>query len=106
MTSESSQHEIEESIRQIVSQFVFQPNVESTWAAVVSAVSAYLHGLWSEGELLGATSGDAFQVRCGLGSTMTAEDILEGYMVVQVTLQLVRPAEFIELIIRQQMQGA
>jgi len=30
------------------------------------------------------------------GSTMTGQDILDGYMVVAVTLQMVRPAEFID----------
>jgi hypothetical protein len=37
---------------------------------------------------------------------MTAQDILDGYMIVQVTLQMIRPAEFIELTFKQKMQGA
>jgi uncharacterized protein len=44
-------------------------------------------------------------VQCGLGSTMTAQDVLEGRMLVQIKLQMVRPAEFIVLTFQQQMQG-
>jgi phage tail sheath protein FI len=33
----------------------------------------------------------------GLGQTMSAQDILEGYMIVEVHLAIVRPAEFIVL---------
>jgi hypothetical protein len=34
---------------------------------------------------------------------MTAQDVLNGYMIVSVTLQMVHPAEFIELTFRQKM---
>ena len=44
-------------------------------------------------------------MQCGLGSTMTRQDILNGYMIVQVTLQMIHPAEFIELTFKQQMEG-
>jgi hypothetical protein len=62
--------------------------------------------MWAAGGLMGATSKDAFWVSCGLGSTMTAQDILDGYMNVMIRLQMVHPGEFIELRLRQQMQGA
>jgi uncharacterized protein len=44
-------------------------------------------------------------VQVGLGSTMIPDDIINGYMIVNVTLQMVRPAEFIELTFKQTMQG-
>jgi phage tail sheath protein FI len=68
-------------------------------------VSNFLQGLWSAGGLMGATAKEAYTVQCGLGSTMTGLDILNGYMIVQVTLQMIHPAEFIELTFKQQMQG-
>jgi Bacteriophage tail sheath protein len=68
-------------------------------------VSSFLQGLWSQGGLMGAKASDAFTVQCGLGSTMTGQDILNGYMIVQVTLQMIRPAEFIELTFKQKMEG-
>jgi phage tail sheath protein FI len=54
---------------------------------------------------MGASPNEAYSVRCGLGSTMTADDILNGYMIVHIVLQMVHPAEFIELVFKQQMLG-
>ncbi|HEX2833307.1 MAG TPA: phage tail sheath C-terminal domain-containing protein [Thermoanaerobaculia bacterium] len=97
---------IEQSIKNALDQFVFAPNTSVTWATVTAAISSFLTSIWSQGGLLGATASDAFTVQCGLGSTMTGQDVLDGYMIVQVTLQLVRPAEFIVLMFQQQMAGA
>ena len=46
---------------------------------------------------MGTTSEEAFTVRVGLGKTMTAQDTLEGRMIVEIGLAVVRPAEFIIL---------
>ena len=81
------------------------PKCGNTWVQVVASTSNFLQGLWTQGGLMGATASDAFSVECGLGSTMTAQDILEGYMIVQVVLQMIRPAEFIELTFQQKMEG-
>lgn len=96
---------IEQSIKNALAAYIFAANDASTWAAVVSMVSAFLQELWSRGGLMGSTASEAFTVQCGLGSTMTSQDILDGYMIVQVTLQLIRPAEFMELTFKQEMQG-
>jgi phage tail sheath protein FI len=52
---------------------------------------------WRAGALAGAKPDDAFYVRVGLGQTMTADDILNGYMHIEIGLAVVRPAEFIVL---------
>lgn len=96
---------IEQSIKNTLNQFVFAANDGNTWVTVVSTVSNFLQGVWSQGGLMGAKASDAFSVQCGLGSTMTGLDILEGRMIVQVTLQMIRPAEFIELTFTQKMEG-
>jgi hypothetical protein len=96
---------IEQSVKAALNQFVFAANTGQTWATVVSMVSGFLQNLWSQGGLMGATAQEAFSVECGVGSTMTGTDILNGYMIVQVTLQLIRPAEFIELTFKQKMDG-
>jgi phage tail sheath protein FI len=96
---------IEQSIEAALQPFVFAANDGKTWVAVTSMVSNFLQGLWSQGGLMGAKADEAYTVACGLGSTMTALDVLEGYMIVQVTLQMIRPAEFIELTFKQKMQG-
>ena len=96
---------LEQSIKAALEPFVFAPNTGQTWATVTSMVSGFLTGVWARGGLMGATPADAFSVACGLGSTMTGNDVLDGYMIVQVTLSLIRPAEFIELTFKQTMQG-
>ena len=78
-------------------------NDGKTWMSVVAIVSDFLQNLWARGGLIGATSQEASSVSCGLGSTMSAHDVLEGYMVVRVLVQLIRPGEFIELTFKQKM---
>ena len=97
---------IETSIKNALAGFTFAPNDGNTWVTVTAMVSNFLQDLWAQGGLMGAKASDAFTVQCGLGSTMTGQDILEGYMIVQVTLQMIHPAEFIELTFKQKMEGA
>jgi hypothetical protein len=47
--------------------------------------------------LQGAKPNEAFFVRVGLNETMTELDILEGRMIVEIGMAVVRPAEFIIL---------
>ncbi len=96
---------LEQSLKEIFQEFVFAPNDAKTWTAAVTLFSDFLTTFWQEGGLMGDKASDAFTVQCGLGTTMTPQDILNGYMIVQVTLQMVRPAEFIELTFKQQMAG-
>ena len=53
--------------------------------------------LWRQGALQGAKPEHAFYVAVGLGKTMTSLDILEGRMIVEIGMAVVRPAEFIIL---------
>jgi phage tail sheath protein FI len=93
---------IETSIKAALNDFVAVPNDASTWTRVVAVVSGFLQDLWSRGGLLGDKASDAFTVECGLGSTMTAMDVVQGSMIVQIRLQMIHPAEFIELTFKQQ----
>jgi phage tail sheath protein FI len=97
---------VEQSIKNALNQFVFAANDAQTWTAVVSMISGFLQGLWARGGLMGDKASDAYTVNCGVPQTMTAEDIFNGYMIVSVTLQLVHPAEYIELTFKQTMQGS
>lgn len=96
---------MEQSIKSALNGFVFAANDGNTWVTVTSMVSNFLQDLWSRGGLMGAKASDAFDVQCGLGSTMTPTDVLNGYMIVQVRVQMIRPAEFIELTFKQKMEG-
>lgn len=88
---------IEESVKKASEFVVFEPNVKNTWVRVKAMIENFLTGLWKDGALAGAKPEDAFFVKVGLGETMTAIDILEGRMNVEIGLAAVRPAEFIIL---------
>ena len=87
----------EESIGKASEFVVFEPNDRNTWTRVKTLISNFLTNLWRDGALAGATPKEAYFVKVGLGETMTAQDILEGKLIIQVGLAAVRPAEFIIL---------
>ncbi len=95
---------LEESVKNAVRAYVFDPNTANTWVSVKSMVNNFLSSVWKRGGLAGATPDDAYSVHVGLGETMTPEDILEGIMRVTVLVAISRPAEFIEITFQQQMQ--
>ncbi|HET7833896.1 MAG TPA: phage tail sheath C-terminal domain-containing protein, partial [Gallionella sp.] len=88
---------VEESVKKSTYWAVFEPNDANTWVKVRGMIENYLTQKWREGALAGATTKEAFFVRCGLGVTMNAQDILEGRMNVEIGMAVVRPAEFIIL---------
>ncbi|NJO87352.1 MAG: phage tail sheath family protein [Lewinella sp.] len=94
---------VEESIKKATVQFVFEPNDSNTWVRVQAMIENFLSLQWRAGALQGAKQEQAFQVAVGLGKTMTALDILEGRMIVQIAMAPVRPAEFIILRFEQKM---
>lgn len=95
---------VEESIQEATAFVVFEPNTANTWMRVKGMIEAFLTNLWRDGALAGATTKEAFFVRVGLGVTMTADDILNGKMYVEVGLAAVRPAEFIILKFEHKLQ--
>jgi uncharacterized protein len=86
---------VEESVKKSTYWAVFEPNDANSWVKVRGMIENYLTQKWREGALAGAAPKDAFFVRCGLGVTMNAQDVLEGRMIVQIGMAVVRPAEFI-----------
>jgi uncharacterized protein len=95
---------VEESVKKATYQFVFEPNDANTWVKVRAMIENYLTVLWRQGALAGAKPEHAFYVKVGLNVTMTAQDILEGYMNVEIGMAAVRPAEFIVLKFSHKMQ--
>lgn len=86
---------IEQSVKLAARDYVFEPNNKNTWSAVKSMITTFLMRVWTDGGLQGSSPADAFQVNVGLGTTMTADDLLDGYMRVSVLVALSRPAEFL-----------
>jgi uncharacterized protein len=88
---------VEESVKKATEQFVFEPNDANTWVKVQAMIENFLNTLWRQGALQGIKPEHAFYVAVGLGKTMTALEILEGRMIIEIGMAAVRPAEFIIL---------
>jgi phage tail sheath protein FI len=88
---------VEESTKKATAQFVFEPNDANTWVRVQGMIENFLTVQWRQGALQGVKPEHAFYVAVGLGKTMTALDILEGRMNIEIGMAVVRPAEFIIL---------
>ncbi|WP_370964404.1 phage tail sheath family protein [Amycolatopsis sp. cg9] len=96
---------IEESIRRGTQWVVFEPNDSDLWARVRRTVAAFLHGLWMQGALVGATPDQAFYILCD-ESNNPETSVGEGKLVVDVGLAPVKPAEFVVFRISQWQGGA
>ena len=96
---------VEESTRKATEPFVFEPNDANTWVKVRAMIENFLILQWRAGALQGAKPEEAFFVHVGLNETMTALDILEGRMIVEIGMAVVRPAEFIILRFSHKMQS-
>lgn len=95
---------VEESIKKSSQWAVFEPNTISTWTKISAMIENYLFVKWRDGALAGSKPEQAFYVHVGLGTTMTALDILEGRMNIEIGMAVARPAEFIILKFTQLMQ--
>lgn len=96
----------EKTLKQGSAWAVFEPNVEMTWIRIKAMMNNFLTNLWKAGALVGSTPDEAFFVNIGLGSTMTPEDILEGKLIIEVGMAVVRPAEFIIIKFSHKAAGA
>ncbi len=96
---------VEESTKKATEPFVFEPNDANTWVKVRAMIENFLILQWRAGALQGAKPKEAFFVHVGLNETMTALDILEGRMIVEIGMAVVRPAEFIILRFSHKMQS-
>jgi uncharacterized protein len=94
---------IEQSIKDALRAYVFAPNNSNTWVTIKSMIENFLTNVWKEGAIQGVKPEDAFSVLIGLGTTMTAQDILDGYLRTTIMLAVTHPAEFIIVTIEQEM---
>ncbi|RLA10798.1 MAG: hypothetical protein DRQ60_04665 [Gammaproteobacteria bacterium] len=95
---------VEESVKKSTYWAVFEPNIAALWNNVKVQFETYLSQKSRAGALAGATPGDAFFVRVGLGETMTPQDVSEGRLIVVLGMAVMRPAEFITLKFSHKMQ--
>lgn len=88
---------VEESVKKATERFVFEANDAKTWVRIKTMIENYLNQQWKNGALAGSTPEQAYYVSVGLNETMSAQDILEGRLIIEVGMAAVRPAEFIVL---------
>lgn len=95
---------LEQSCKLAAKRFVFEPNDSNTWLAVKSMISNFMTTIWRQGGFQCSKPEHAFFIKCGLGETMTAQDILNGVMIVQVGVAVTHPAEFIVFSFQQEIK--
>jgi phage tail sheath protein FI len=95
---------VEASVKKALAAFAFEPNDGNTWISVRGLVENFMLQQWQQGALMGNKPDEAFYVRVGLHQTMTANDVADGRMIVEVGVALSRPAEFIVLRFLQNVQ--
>ncbi len=82
-------------VQQTLQLVVFEPNIPPTWQKVTNMVNQFLNTTWQQGALQGRTAAQAFHVRCGLGSSMTQQDLDAGLLKVVTEVAITHPDEFI-----------
>lgn len=97
---------VEESVQKSTNWAVFQPNDANTWVKIQCQIENFLNNLWRDGALAGPTPDKAYYVKVGQDITMTADDINRGYLIVEIGIAAVRPAEFIVLKFSHKVQEA
>lgn len=94
---------IEVSVLNGLKAVVGEPNDHNLWSKSKVMIETFLTQLWQAGALVGAKPEQAYFVKIGLNNSMTNTDILEGRLIVQLGIAMVRPAEFIVRKVEQKM---
>ena len=72
----------------------FEPNDRKTWDTVRTLVNEFLEGLFRQGMFAGGNAEDAFYVKCD-EETNPPDSVDQGYLVCEIGVAPVHPAEFI-----------
>jgi hypothetical protein len=80
----------------------FEPNNHVTWELVRRRVTEFLSGLYTQGMLAGGNLEEAFFVKCD-AETNPAEQVDSGFLICDIGVAPVHPAEFIMISLTQTM---
>jgi len=94
---------IEESVYGGIQWAVFEPNDHRLWSSLRANIESFMNGLFRAGAFQGEKATDAYFVKCGLGQTMTQDDIDRGQVIVLVGFAPLKPAEFVIVRIQQKV---
>ena len=76
---------------------LYEPNNVLLWDKITEDADNFLYDLYTQGAFQGTSPTDAYFSQCGLDSTMTQQDILDGTVRVRVGFAPLAPAEFVVL---------
>jgi phage tail sheath protein FI len=91
--TKSPEAEITEKLNTLVSTYINAPNTQAIWTQIKGEAENILLGYYRNGILMGTKQEQAFFVKMG-NETMTASDIANRKMILQVGAAMVKPAEF------------
>lgn len=94
---------IESSIYNGIQWAVFEPNDHRLWSSLRANIGAFMDGMFRGGAFQGQKASDAYFVRCGLGDTMTQDDVDRGMVIAIVGFAPLKPAEFVIVRIQQKV---
>jgi phage tail sheath protein FI len=97
---------LEHSLDRGLQPVVMEPNGPELWATVIDSVDGFLTRVWLDGALVGTKKEEAFFVQCGLGTTMTQDDLDNGRLIVLIGVAAIKPAEFVIIRIGQWAGGS
>lgn len=85
---------VEQSIKRNSNWIVFEPNTPQLWGVIIRNVTAFLTNLWREGALFGSSAEEAFFVKVDAENN-PPEQRRQGYLVIEIGIAPVFPAEFV-----------
>ena len=85
---------VEQSIKRSSNWIVFEPNTPQLWGTIIRNVTAFLTNLWREGALFGNSAEEAFFVKVDAENN-PPEQRRQGYLVIEIGIAPVFPAEFV-----------
>jgi hypothetical protein len=82
-----------------------EEDAESLWGHARQAIEAFLHGMFLEGALAGATPEQAYFVKCDADNNLS-ESMASGIVNITVGFAPLYPAEFVIIQIQQMMSSS
>lgn len=86
---------LSEAVAELTQWCLTEPNDATTWSLVEAQADGLLYNHWVQNWFQGATPSDAYFAQCGLGRTMTQNDIDEGRIILRFGFAPLQPAEFV-----------
>lgn len=86
---------LDKDVANILQKYKKEDNTQMTWLAIKKEVEQLLSHLWRKGAFSGSKAKDAYFVKVGLGETMTAQNVQNGDIILELGVAMTRPAEFI-----------